>query len=86
MATKKTKNPKRGIIALFFQVKAMHKAFIDPEKCGHCVECKAAKACHLKAIIRIDFSEPSVVETTYCRGCGDCMAKCNLAAIVLKTA
>ena len=85
MATKKTKNPKRGSIATCVQVRAMHKAFIDPEKCGHCIECKAAKACSLRAIIQIDLSEPHVVDASYCRGCGDCMAKCNSAAIVLKT-
>ena len=50
----------------------MHKAFIDPEKCGHCAKCKAAKACPHKAITRIDSNETSVVDATYCRGCGDC--------------
>ena len=69
-----------------FQVKAMYKAFIDPEKCGHCDKCKAAKACPHKAITRIDSNEPSVVDATYCRGCGDCMAECNFSAITLKIA
>ncbi|MGA3112547.1 MAG: 4Fe-4S dicluster domain-containing protein [Candidatus Bathyarchaeia archaeon] len=64
----------------------MHKAFIDPEKCGHCVECEAAKICPYKAINRIDSNEPSVVDATYCRGCGDCVAECNFSAIILKTA
>ena len=40
----------------------MHKEFIDPEKCGHCVECKAAKICQHKAINRIDSNEPSDVD------------------------
>lgn len=57
-----------------FQVGSMHKAFIDSEKCGHCAKCKAAKACAHKAITRIDSNEPSVVDATYCRGSGDCIA------------
>lgn len=67
-------------------MRAMHKAFIDPEKCGHCAKCKAAKACPHKAITRIDSNEPSVVDATYCRGCGDCIFGCNFSAIILKTA
>jgi len=64
----------------------MHKAFIDSEKCGHCAECKAARACPYKAIARIDRNEQSVVDSTYCRGCGDCIAECLASAIVLKMA
>lgn len=65
-----------------FQLRAMHKAFIDPEKCGHCTECKAANSCPHKAITRIDSNEPSVVDSTYCRGYGDCIAECNSSAII----
>jgi Pyruvate/2-oxoacid:ferredoxin oxidoreductase delta subunit len=67
-------------------VRAMHKAFIDPEKCGPCAECKAAKICPYKAINQIDSNEPRVVDATYCRGCGDCIAECIFSAIILKTA
>jgi Pyruvate/2-oxoacid:ferredoxin oxidoreductase delta subunit len=64
----------------------MNKAFIDSKKCGYCAECKAARACPYKAITQIDRNESSVVDSTYCRGCGDCIDECPASAIVLKMA
>jgi MinD superfamily P-loop ATPase len=68
-----------------FQVRAMHKAFIEPNRCLRCIECQAAKACHLKAIFRIDFDDPNFVDPKFCCGCGDCLTKCRAKAIKLKT-
>jgi MinD superfamily P-loop ATPase len=68
-----------------FQVRAMPKAFIEPNRCLRCNECQAAKACHLKAIFRIDSNDPNFVDPTFCRGCGDCITKCRANAITLKT-
>ena len=59
-------------------------AFINPDKCIRCHECKAAKACPIKAIIYIDYFEPRIVDTKYCRGCGDCIGNCPTKAITLR--
>lgn len=63
----------------------MKVAFVDPEKCIKCTKCAAAVVCPLKIIFRIDVDEPAVVEFG-CHGCGDCIPKCPVNAIVLKDA
>lgn len=62
----------------------MHKAFINPEKCLRCSDCKAAKACSIRAIFQIDKTDPAIVNPKFCRGCGDCMSSCLGKAIELK--
>ena len=62
----------------------MTKAYINPQSCIRCDDCKAAKACPLKAIFRISAEEPNFVNPTFCRGCGDCIARCGAKAVVLK--
>ncbi len=70
---------KHSIIVMF-----MYKAFIDPDKCMLCSKCASAASCSLKAIFRISDEEPYAVDMTFCRGCGDCTAKCPARAVVLR--
>ncbi|MCW4024846.1 MAG: 4Fe-4S dicluster domain-containing protein [Candidatus Bathyarchaeota archaeon] len=60
------------------------KAYILPEKCIKCRVCRAARACPLNIIFKIDSDEPSIVDSGQCHGCGDCTEACPVHAVVLR--
>lgn len=62
----------------------MPKAYIDPDKCQRCSQCPPARICPPKAIFKIDAEETAVVDLELCHGCGDCVAKCETGAVVLR--
>jgi len=62
----------------------LHKAYIKPAKCTRCPKCAAARVCPIKAIIRIGYEDPNVVDPNLCHGCGDCVSACPDQAIILR--
>ncbi|MEW6231217.1 MAG: 4Fe-4S binding protein [Chloroflexota bacterium] len=66
----------------------MPQATIDWRKCdpNKCVNgmCFVKGNCPVKAIIQLDAEDQPVVDTSRCRGCSACVARCPLRAIVLE--
>lgn len=46
--------------------------------------CFVKQNCPVRAIIQLDTEDQPVVDTSRCRGCSACVARCPLKAIVLE--
>jgi heterodisulfide reductase subunit A-like polyferredoxin len=61
----------------------MLRAEVNEAACRACAPCVAREVCKIKALMQIDPGEPAMIDTTRCRGCGDCTRVCPYAAIVM---
>ena len=55
--------------------------YIDPDRCRTCRRCLAAKACRVRAIVRIDPDEPAYLDIGRCYDCRLCIPACPFGAI-----
>lgn len=56
---------------------------IDDQLCKACRKCLAAKACKVRAIVRIDADESPYLELQRCYDCRLCIPVCPFGAIVM---
>lgn len=54
---------------------------IDEERCRACRRCLAAKACKVRAIVRLDPDEPPFLDVSRCYDCRLCIPACPFKAI-----
>ncbi|MHB0867140.1 MAG: 4Fe-4S binding protein [Thermoleophilia bacterium] len=62
----------------------MQKAIVNTGVCTGHDACPARKSCPTKAIVQIDPGEMAVINSSSCRGCGDCISACPMGAIDIR--
>ena len=62
----------------------MMQAYISADNCQAHERCPARKKCPTKALVQLDPGEVAAINTSLCRGCGDCVAACPERAIGLR--
>jgi MinD superfamily P-loop ATPase len=55
---------------------------VDDNRCQACRRCLAQQVCKIRAIVRIDFDEPPLIDVHRCHGCKVCLSECPFDAII----
>jgi Fe-S-cluster-containing hydrogenase component 2 len=56
---------------------------IVDERCQLCQPCRAAEACRVRAIVRLERDEAPYIDVQRCYDCRLCLPACTFAAVAL---
>ncbi len=56
---------------------------VEPARCRVCRQCLAAKACKVRAIVKVDADEPPYIDSARCYDCRRCLPACPFGALMV---